>query len=162
MRSISGHFSLLDDLVDDAPDEPWDGFNPLDLETIQARLRRDLENLLNTQSLHGRLEPGDESLEDTIVGYGLSDLYRVNPSDLAHRERLRREIERKISGFEPRLAQVQVFESEVSYSDAFRLEYRVEGFIRLDNRPVPISISARLNANDKRLSVNRVATGDRF
>lgn len=151
--------SLIDTLVDDKPGETWDDFEPPSFRVIEDNLKRDLEELLNCAVLHRREDMEGAALESTVVRFGLEDVYRVNPADRSHRERLRRDIERKIAVFEPRLSAVRVFEIEQAGSDGFRLEYRVEGLLRLDPKPVPISLSAQLNAVRRGMGIVKLVTG---
>lgn len=152
--------SLVDSLIDDAPDQPWDGFEPPSLARLEQCLRRDLEELLNSQALFPRFQGRHAGLARTTVAFGLSDLYRVNPSSRQHRERLRREIEEKIATFEPRLHDVRALEVQMAPGNELRLEFRVEGTLRFMREEVPISLSARLNAADNRVVIHRFAAGD--
>jgi type VI secretion system protein ImpF len=102
--------SLLDRLIDDAPDEAAERSDSDEqaLERFKLGLRRDLEALLNSKRpLLGAVESGSD-LERTILGFGLTDISTEDFSAAGVRDRIRRMVAQCIRDHEPRLSRVEV------------------------------------------------------
>ena len=97
--------SLLDRLLDEAPDQPQDRAlsGPEAMEALRRGIRRDLQALLNTRR-RWRSWPAElTELEQSVIGYGIPDFSTGSLADAARRARLCAEIEETIRRFEPRI-----------------------------------------------------------
>jgi type VI secretion system protein ImpF len=140
--------SLLDRLIDEAPDEPQDP--PLSqaeaMEVLRRSAQRDLQALLNTRR-RWRSWPAElTELGRSVIGYGIPDFSTGALADAARRARLCGEIEETIRRFEPRFASVKV--TEMPRQDALdtRLRLRIEALLHAEPAPEPIAFEGTINA----------------
>ncbi|MGF1732352.1 type VI secretion system baseplate subunit TssE [Photobacterium kasasachensis] len=100
--------SLLDRLLDDAPEQQEERARQFTLRDLRQSVRHDLENLLNAK-VHWHVWPKWYSeLDRSLFAYGLPDFSAMPLSSLDGRQRLCRIIEETIRNFEPRFADVTV------------------------------------------------------
>ena len=133
--------SVLDRLLDDAPEMERD--RPLSatdaLTVLRRAVRRDLEALLNARRRFASVPPAYPELANSSFSFGLPDYTSGAMSELSSREVLRKEIERCIRQFEPRLVQVAVIMVKPKDELDTTLLFRMEALLLADPAPDPIS-----------------------
>ncbi len=133
--------SLLDRLIDDAPDRLRDP--PLSaaeaFAALRQSVRRDLEALLNAHRRWRSWPAAYGALDTSPVAWGISDFAAGAFNDLRQREELRAEVEASIRRFEPRLVRVRV--SLIEPKDPLMpiLHLRIDGLLRVEPAPEPIA-----------------------
>ena len=131
--------SLLDRLLDDEPEVGRESVqNPLfGIRQIKATVIRDLENLLNTRRLILPIPVSYRDIHNSVFMYGLGDFTSENPQSPSVRQRLRLDIEKTISRFEPRLKNVTVrLEKGTERGRSVRL--RISGMLVLESETEPV------------------------
>ena len=140
--------SLLDRLVDDEPGithEPVQ-YRLVSIKQIKNSVIRDLENLLNTRRYILIPSAALKNLNSSLFVYGLKDFTAENPNSPFVRQRLRRDIEKTIMRFEPRLRNVTVhFETRSSAERTLR--FRISGLLVLDFEKEPVVFDTYFDAN---------------
>lgn len=102
-KALGADLSLIDRLID---------YEQSYIDQFRSGLRRDLEDLLNT-NLRARSIPGDlEELDNSIINYGIVDLLTSNLSTQSERQKVINRIKEVVEQFEPRLMNVSI--SEIS------------------------------------------------
>ena len=153
--------SVLDRLLDDAPEMERDRpLSVMDALTVLRRaVRRDLEALLNARRRFSSIPRGLTELPISSLSFGLPDYTAGSMNDESSREILRREIERCIKLFEPRLAHVVV--TLVPRKDELdaTLQLRIEAMLHADPDPEPISFDTIVNAATAEIEVSGGAIG---
>jgi len=146
--------SVLDRLLDDAPQETHDPGSTLtqDLELYKARVRRDLEAMLNTR----QESPADLSaypeLQRSLLAYGLPDFTSLSLQSDTDRARMRDAIETAIRHFEPRIMDAAVM-VDAPDQKTQQLAFRVEGYLRVDPVPAPVSFDAVLQLSTQQYQI---------
>lgn len=146
--------SLLDRLIDDAPD---DRHEPADDEDsafakLKLGLRRDLEGLLNAKRPHAAWLGRTPEISDTVIGFGLPDLSTEDFGTGMVRERIRRMITTCIRTYEPRLANVEVEVEGAPTSSGVR--FRITAVLRFEEAEEAVTYDARLRPSDRAIAVN--------
>lgn len=148
--------SLLDRLIDldrGVPIDPPSTWGQ-SVRQLKANLCRDLEWLLNTRKPHIELPDGCENLESSLLVYGIEDISSLSRDDLARHAQLAKDVERAVSTFEPRLANVKVSiaaaEKAAEGGPIRELRFVVEGLLRIDPEPEQVVFD----------TVLEVSTGD--
>jgi type VI secretion system protein ImpF len=140
--------SLLDRLIDEAPDQPQDPpMSPAEaMEVLRRSAQRDLQALLNTRRRWRSWAAELTELGTSVIGYGIADFSTGALADTARRARLCAEIEETIRRFEPRFASVKV--NEIPRQDALdmRLRLRIEALLHAEPAPEPIAFEGTINA----------------
>jgi type VI secretion system protein ImpF len=140
--------SVLDRLLDDAPEMERD--RPLSatdaLTVLRRAVRRDLEALLNARRRLFSIPRAYPELANSSLSFGLPDYSSGAMNEQGARETLRREIERCIKQFEPRLVHVAV--SLVPRKDDLdaTLQLKIEALLHADPAPEPISFDTIVNS----------------
>jgi type VI secretion system protein ImpF len=133
--------SLLDRLIDDEPEQPFD--KPVSAAQALAALRRsvmrDLEALMNTRRRWRAWSPTLTELSVSSVGYGVPDFTAGVVNDPIQQERLRSEIELTIRRFEPRLGRLRVMLMENSNPLEPRLRLRIEALLHAETAHEPVA-----------------------
>jgi type VI secretion system protein ImpF len=148
--------SVLDRLLDDAPEMERD--RPLSatdaLTVLRRAVRRDLEALLNARRRFFSIPRVFSELASSSFSFGLPDYTAGSMNEEASREVLRREIERCIKLFEPRLVHVAV--TLVPRKDELdaTLQLRIEALLHADPAPEPISFDTIVNAATSEIEVS--------
>jgi type VI secretion system protein ImpF len=130
---------LLDRLLDDHPDRAQDRpQSPSEtIAAVRNAVHRDIEHLLNARrpwrSLPWR------ALENSPLGYGISDFTAGAFNEGSEQERFRIEIQEAIRRFEPRLAQVQVRIASAPTPTRAVLKLHIDALLLIDPMPEPIS-----------------------
>ncbi len=148
--------SVLDRLLDDAPEMERD--RPLSatdaLTVLRRAVRRDLEALLNARRRFAGIPKAYGELQNSSLNFGLPDYTAGAMNEPESREILRKEIERCIKLYEPRLVQVAV--SLVQRNDELdtTLRLRIEALLHADPAPEPISFDTIVNAATAEIEVS--------
>ncbi|HYP63832.1 MAG TPA: type VI secretion system baseplate subunit TssE [Acidocella sp.] len=153
--------SVLDRLLDDAPEMERD--RPLSagdaLAVLRRAVRRDLEALLNARRRFFSIPRHFTELANSSFAFGLPDYSSGAMADASQREVLRREIERCIKLYEPRLAQVSVQLVKRKDDLDTTLQLRIEAMLHADPAPEPISFDTLVNATTSEIEVSGGAIG---
>jgi type VI secretion system protein ImpF len=156
--------SLLDRLVDDAPDHPFDPtarrVDPL--IAWRDAVLRDLHLLFNTpragvQSV--RASPSSRSLlEGSVLRYGLPPL-AGRPASSASRAELAHSLADAIGRFEPRLISdsIRVLPDDAPHGARHRLRFRIEAALRARPMPVDIGLRTDIDLDSGRIEVSEGA-----
>jgi type VI secretion system protein ImpF len=139
---------LLDRLLDEDPGTTRDPpLTPaLALETLRAAVRRDLEAMLNARRRRWPLPATAPELALSPLGYGIPDATSGSYALPERREALALEVERAIRRFEPRMLSVKVTLRETGDELDRTLRLRVDGVLRADPVPEPISFETLVEA----------------
>jgi type VI secretion system protein ImpF len=147
--------SILDRLIDDAPDRDFDP--PLSVtdqvRQVRESIRRDLEALLNTRRCPSAPPSELTELKDALVSYGLDGMVSANLITDESKLQLARMIERRISTFETRLSDVRVtiLKSRTMTERALRM--RIQATFRLHEGMPPISFESTIDPSTQRYLV---------
>jgi type VI secretion system protein ImpF len=113
------------------------------MRQLRDGLRRDLEWLMNTRQTPDPAGEEYKELRQSIYNYGLPDLGSFSATSTADQVRLRRALEAAIADFEPRIMGVRVGMETVA--GAVRsLRFQIQGLLRVDPSPVPVSFDTVL------------------
>lgn len=147
--------SILDRLIDDAPDRDFDPPASVTDQTRQMReaIRRDLESLLNTRRCPSAPPSELSELKDALVSYGVDGMVSANLVTDEAKLSLARMIERRISMFETRLSDVRVtiLKSRTMTERALRM--RIQASFRLHEGMPPISFESTIDPSTQRFLV---------
>jgi type VI secretion system protein ImpF len=150
--------SVLDRLLDDAPDQPSQGvvltFN---LSDFKAALARDLESLLNTRVMGSDLLAKQYPYSaHSVINYGIPDLSSLSLLNPNHRELLRVQIRRAIECYDTRLSHVRVnFDFDTQGSSERLLHFRVDALLKVHPHRPPVSFDATLQLSSSMYQVRR-------
>jgi len=140
--------SVLDRLLDDAPEMERD--RPLSatdaLTVLRRAVRRDLEALLNARRRLWAIPRIFPELWNSSMAFGLPDYSAGAMNEQGSREVLRREIERCIRKFEPRLVHVAVSLVPRKNDLDTTLQLKIEALLHADPAPEPISFDTIVNS----------------
>lgn len=147
--------SVLDRLLDDAPDAETDMLVSLKDQAREMRevIRRDLEALLNTRRNPAGPPAALMELSDALVSYGVDGILSANLVTDASKARLARSIERRISLFETRLADVHVTILKNRTDGDRALRMRIQASFRLQEGMPPISFESRIDPSTQQFLV---------
>ncbi len=140
--------SLLDRLIDLEPEltrEPVQNRVP-SFTQVRKAVMRDLENLLNARRTIQQVPEADIHLESSLFTYGLRDFTSLNPRSPSVRIRIRQEIERTISLFEPRLKNLTV-RFDVPGESERTLRFRVTALLVVTPLTEPVAFDTYLDIN---------------
>lgn len=132
--------SLLDRLVDHEPGishEPV-RFRFANIGQIKASVVRDLENLLNTKRQILLPPAAYKEVNNSLFVYGLQDFTSQNPRSPSVRQQLRRDIEKTVARFEPRLRNVTVKLETPTLGDR-NLRFRITGLLVVEPLAEPVT-----------------------
>lgn len=143
--------SVLDRLIDTDPGTRAEAPSSRAqmLRELKQSVRRDLENLLNTRllllPLPDPLPAHYQTLEKSLVNYGIPDFAGVMMGGRAQRELLRKRIETAIRTFETRFQQISVtlVDDRVDVRDR-TLRFRIEGLLHAEPSPEPVAFDSQL------------------
>jgi type VI secretion system protein ImpF len=126
--------SVLDRLIDpqSAGTAARHGYS---LEQIEAAVRRDVEELLNTHQSYSDLPPDLAESEHSLLEYGLPDLVSLNAVTPKQRQHIGRLVARVITEFEPRLRDVKVILVDGTMENDPQLHFHIQA--RLNIEPYP-------------------------
>ena len=140
--------SLFDRLTDENPRNSREILPPEreQRERHKASVARDLTSLLNTRRSESDIPEEFERTRESLAAYGVQD-FAVAPMD---REAIRRDVERTVRLFEPRLSRVQV---AIVESGDFTYSFRISGMLRVDTGIEPVVYDADLPKETRRFRV---------
>jgi len=143
--------SVLDRLLDDQPDLTHEAvtYRIDDLRGLKRSVARDLEAMLNTRQEALEELPADlVEVRRSLVVYGLPDFTAFSLLGTRDRARIRRALEDIIAMFEPRLERVRVT-LEDSQANERTLRFRVDGWLRVEPAPEPVTFDTLLQLNTR-------------
>jgi type VI secretion system protein ImpF len=146
--------SVLDRLIDNDPKVSKEA--PLDdnqaLRIIQASVRRDLENLLNTRYRCVAWPPELKELDDSLINYGIPDFTASGLNAAQDSDILIKAIRLSISLFEPRLTDVQIERVQDDYVDrTFR--FRIEGTLLIEDKMLRVRFDSSLESETGQFAI---------
>ena len=152
--------SILDRLLDDNPRERHYEALPnrfQDLRQLQDAVKRDIEALLNTrQETLDEISPAFTEVRRSLLVYGLPDCTALSLHNPADHRRIRQALEYTIATFERRLERVRVtVEPPQPYDHVLR--FRIDGLLRVEPAPEPITFNAMLQLNTREYVVQGYA-----
>jgi type VI secretion system protein ImpF len=153
--------SVLDRLLDDQPemerDRPLSGTEALNV--LRRSVRRDLEALLNARRRFASIPKAYPELQNSSLSFGLPDYTAGAMNESGAREALRKEIERCIRLFEPRLVQVTVALVPAKNELDTTLQLKIDALLHADPAPEPISFDTIVNAATAEIEVTGARSG---
>ncbi|TDR70272.1 type VI secretion system baseplate subunit TssE [Paludibacterium purpuratum] len=147
--------SIIDRLLDDAPDNPQlDSTQHFDLPRLKAALARDLEALLNTRivDLTDQLSDFPEA-DRSMLQFGIPDLSGLSLLNPDHREMLRERLRKAIEQHEPRLGGVRV-SLDAPRELERHLRFRVDAILTVHPHRPPVMFDATLQLSSNVYQVN--------
>lgn len=147
--------SLLDRLMDDAPDRARDDprTRNQELQAIRSGFRRDIESLLNTRRLCRTPPPALKALESALPFYGVEDFVGASLATHEQRRDFAASVERTVRIFEPRFTSVRVTPVRGRDPAERRLVIRIEALARLEHGPEPVVFETALDPVTRRFQV---------
>lgn len=142
--------SVLDRLIDDGAGSQLSDFSSLRL--FKEAVQRDLANLLNSRRDIIELPPDLPEVKKSIASYGIPDFSTASVDSLADRNRILRAVEEAVSLFEPRLENVTVEVVPVDEKERM-LRFRLDGRLRIDPEPEPVTFDAALHLSTSTFSI---------
>ncbi|WP_319410082.1 type VI secretion system baseplate subunit TssE [uncultured Desulfosarcina sp.] len=132
--------SLLDRLIDEDPGNSRESvqYRLLNVRQVKASVVRDLENLLNSRRDITVLPAEFRELENSVVTYGLKDFTGENTDSQKVRQTIRKDVERTIARFEPRLKNVKV-DLETGEKKERNLSFRISAMLVVDPIREPVT-----------------------
>jgi type VI secretion system protein ImpF len=137
--------SVLDRLLDFEPDVSREAprSRSKSLRELKLSVRRDLEWLLNTRTVHVEIDEGLQELKKSVLTYGLPDITGISAKNQLEQKRLSLAIENAIRTFEPRFLDVRVTLEPVNNVDR-SLKFRIEARLNVEPTPEPIAFDTVL------------------
>ena len=148
--------SILDRLIDHEPGisrEPVQ-YCLVSIGQIMDSVVRDLENLLNTRRQILILPVEYSQVNDSLFVYGLQDFTSKNPGSPFVKQRLRQDIEKTISRFEPRLKNVTVH-LETTAQNKRNLRFRIKGLLVVEPVAEPVTFDTYFDVNKGEYTISR-------
>jgi type VI secretion system protein ImpF len=144
--------SVLDRLISDPRNVEIGAVQPGSLRALKLSVERDLDALLNTRREGDLIPPEFQASAQSLLNFGLPDFSSYMLRSSTDQNRLRRDMETAIRAFEPRLANVTV--SVEGWDDLNPvLRFRVEGILRVDPAPEPVSFDTVFRADTGKFAV---------
>ncbi|MCG6202375.1 type VI secretion system baseplate subunit TssE [Psychromonas antarctica] len=138
--------SLLDKLIDDAPNEKAseEHYRGINLAQLRRNVARDIENLLNAKVQWSTWPECYTELNDSLVNYGLSDFSSVAIGSLEGRKTLCEKVAESIRRFEPRFIEVDVETVDNEQCLDRILKLRINALLYADPDPEYISFDSEV------------------
>ena len=148
--------SLLDRLLDDEPEVGRESVQNrlFGIRQIKAMVIRDLENLLNTRRLISPVPVSYRDIHHSVFMYGLGDFTSENPQSTSVRQRLRQDIEKTISRFEPRLKNVTV-RLEKTTESGRNVKLRITGMLVVEFETEPVIFDTYFDPDRSRYVIQK-------
>ena len=149
--------SLLDRLCS-TPTEPG---SPYRAESVartasyrqfREGVKRDIEWLLNTRQISDPRVQELPGVAVSVYNYGLPDITSIGLHSSRDRDRLLKTLETTIRIFEPRISDVRVT-LEPALTDARTLRFRIDGILRADPAPEPVTFNTILEISSGQYEV---------
>ncbi|MDX9788461.1 MAG: type VI secretion system baseplate subunit TssE [Desulfobacterales bacterium] len=140
--------SILDRLVDETPGVSGESVQDrvLSVAQIRASVMQDLEQLLNSRRRILQPATGYPEVINSLYAYGVADFTASNPKSIAVQQQLRRDIEKTIARFEPRLKNVRVHLETAGQSHR-QLRFRITAMLVVEPISEPISFDTFFDMN---------------
>jgi type VI secretion system protein ImpF len=106
-------------------------------------VRRDLEWLLNSRTVHVQIDENLEEIKKSVLTYGLPDITGISAKSHLEQKRLMKAIETAIRTFEPRFIDLKVSLEPVNNIDR-ALNFRIEARLDIEPTPEPIAFDTVL------------------
>lgn len=147
--------SLLDRLIDADPNNSRESvqYRLLNVRQVKASVVRDLENLLNCRRNISLLPEGLRQLADSVATYGLKDFTAENTSSQDVRQTIRKDVERAVARFEPRLRNVKVIVETGSQKER-NLNFRISAMLVVDPIREPVTFNTYFDSIRKEYVVS--------
>jgi type VI secretion system protein ImpF len=126
--------SLLDRLIDPSSGGQVDGHFGYTLEAVQEAVRRDLEDLLNTQRSSVAVPASCVETKNSVFDFGVPDVTSISGVGAKLRESIGRAIEEAVARHEPRLKDIRAIPIEGDEKD-LRLKLQISARLRVDPYP---------------------------
>lgn len=148
--------SILDRLIDHEPAIFHERvqYCLVSIGQIMDSVIRDLENLLNTRRQILILPVEYSQVNDSLFVYGLQDFTSKNPGSPFVKQRLRQDIEKTISRFEPRLKNVSVH-LETTAQNKRNLRFRIKGLLVVEPVAEPVTFDTYFDVNKGEYIISR-------
>jgi type VI secretion system protein ImpF len=140
--------SVLDRLIDLDPkrSEELPLSRSQSLREFKANVCRDLEWLFNSRQPLETPELG-KLLRKSVYAYGLPDITSMSVSNMRDRKRLSQAMEEAVRAFEPRILNPRVTMASTEDGKVQRLRFIIEGLLRVDPSPEPVSFDTVLDVS---------------
>lgn len=137
--------SVLDRLLDFEPDVSREApkSRSKSLRELKLSVRRDLEWLLNTRTVHVEIDERLQEIKKSVLTYGLPDITGLSAKNQNEQKRLAKAIENAVRLFEPRFLDVRVTLEPVSNVDR-SLKFRIEARLDIEPTPEPVAFDTVL------------------
>lgn len=140
--------SVLDRLIDLDPKRSEE--LPLNrsqsFREFKASVCRDLEWLFNSRQPLETPELG-KLLKSSVYAYGLPDITSMSVSSMRDRKKLTAAMEEAVKLFEPRILNPRITMAVTEEGKIQRLRFIIEGLLRVDPSPEPVSFDAVLDVS---------------
>ncbi len=138
--------SVLDRLIDLDPkrSEEVPLTRSQSLRELKTSVCRDLEWLFNTRQTLDAAE-ASKLIRNSLYAYGLPDLSSFSVASILERKRLSQSLEEAIRLFEPRIMNPRVTLISTQAERVQQIRFLVEGLLRVDPAPEPISFDTVLD-----------------
>ncbi|OAN11065.1 lysozyme [Photobacterium jeanii] len=145
--------SLLDNLIDESPENEAERPKPYSLQMLKNSVRRDLESLLNSRKTWRKWPSHLRELDSSLLNYGLSDFSSMPFGSKDSRRLLCSMVEDTIKRFEPRFDSVIVSVLGDDEPDDRVLRLRIQAVFRVgeaeeeiifDSEVEPISLGIKV------------------
>lgn len=148
--------SILDRLMDDEPQNSREAVQKsvVGLEQIKAAVIRDIENLLNTKSQILQVPDAYREVQDSVFTYGMPDYTTLNPKGTSTRLELRRDIEKALAMFEPRLRDVLVMIQPPTQEER-NLRLKITATLVVDPINEPVAFDTLFDVNKGEYKIPR-------
>lgn len=141
---------LIDRLIDSDPKNSAEAPAPRSqsVRELKSALRRDLEWLLNNRRIFPEPSESLREVNRSLYVYGLPDFSAYNVGSQKDQAKLIRVLQNTIRIFEPRLANVRIVPGEMTTTGTRKVRFRIEGMLRMDPAPEPVSFETTLQLNN--------------
>lgn len=151
--------SLLDRLMDDHPEQALEPATHQVITTqgLRSRVRRDLEQLLNTRLTRSPLLETGVETKKSLFNYGIPDFSTLNITSGSGKQRFCLQLEQTLRTYEPRLTRIKVtILNEPDHKDR-TLRFRIDAMLRSDPVPEPITFDSDLTSDDPMLRLTETS-----
>lgn len=125
------------------------------LRQLRESVRRDLEHLFNTR--YRCVSPSDnDTMNASILNFGLPDLSTVNMTSIDSRKQFCREMEKSILAHDPRIKSVKVSSQDNINNQDPSVRFRVEAVLHANPAPELIVFDSTLNPVSQSVDVDEV------
>lgn len=114
------------------------------LRELKKSVCRDLEWLFNSRQPLETPQVG-KLLKSSLFAYGLPDISNLTTSSVRDRKLLSQALEEAVKLFEPRILNCRVILASTEEGKVQRLRFIIEGLLRVDPSPEPVSFDTVLD-----------------